>query len=144
MSYGWCNIRAPMKVCIANMPKYCQSSAHFNLNLDRSNFGSSPLSLPNWSAQILPRPIEPQDSQGFCEWLKHNCEVLWAKLEQILHLKVECPNFGPVQDSAFYPNLKLIVLCQLEFVFNSKFLATHAKSAVRRQWQMKCDCLSRI
>ena len=42
-------------------------------------------------------------SQGSCEWFKHNCEVLWVKLEQILQLKVECPNFGPVRELAIYP-----------------------------------------
>ena len=30
------------------------------------------------------------------QWFKHNYEALCAKLEQILQLKVGCPNFGPV------------------------------------------------
>ena len=33
-------------------------------------------------------------SQGFCEWFKHNFEVPWVKLEQILQLKVWCSNYG--------------------------------------------------
>ena len=35
------------------MPKYGRSSAHFDLNLDRSNFGLSPLSLPNWYEALV-------------------------------------------------------------------------------------------
>ena len=30
--------------------------------------------------------------------VKHDLEVVWVKLEQILQLKVDCSNFGPVQD----------------------------------------------
>ena len=32
-------------------------------------------------------------SQGSCEWFMHDCEALWGKLEQILQLKVGCPNW---------------------------------------------------
>ena len=45
-------------------------------------------------------------SQRSCEWFKHNCEILWAKLEQILQLKVGCPNFSPVRDLGIHPMLK--------------------------------------
>ena len=67
------------------MPKYGQSSAHFDLNLDRSNFGLPPLSLPNWFDCDL--------------------EVLWVELKQILHLKVGCSDFGPVKDRGSLPYL---------------------------------------
>ena len=62
------------------------------------------------SAQILyielqdqHQPIHMVHVNGF----KHNCEVLWVKLEQILQLKVGCPNFGLVRDSAIYPAYNL-------------------------------------
>ena len=35
------------------MPKYGQSSAHFDLHLDRSNFGLSPLSLANCTDSVV-------------------------------------------------------------------------------------------
>ena len=52
-------------------------------------------------------------SQGSCEWFKHNCEVPWVKLEQILQLKVGCPNFGPVRDSVIYPTY--LHMCDVEW-----------------------------
>ena len=45
-----------------------------------------------------------------CEWVDADLGVQWVKAEQILHVKVGCPNFGPVWGSAFYPhyfNMKL-------------------------------------
>ena len=35
-------------------------------------------------------------SQEPCEWFGHDLQVLLAKLDQILHLKVDCSDFGPV------------------------------------------------
>ena len=37
-------------------------------------------------------------SQEPCEWSGHDLQVLLIKLEQILHLKVDCSDFGPVRD----------------------------------------------
>ena len=51
--------------------------------------------------------IEPQDhnhSQEPCEWFGHDIQVLLVKLEQILHLKVDCSDFGPVRDRGPYLN----------------------------------------
>ena len=42
-------------------------------------------------------------SQGSCAWLKHDLEVLWVTLKQILQLKVGCSNFGPVGGSVAFP-----------------------------------------
>ena len=36
------------------------------------------------------------------EWVDADLGVLWIESEQILHLKVGCLNFGPVQGSAIY------------------------------------------
>ena len=44
-------------------------------------------------------------SQEPCEWVAADLGILWAEFEQILHLKVGCLNFGPVQGSAIYPTL---------------------------------------
>ena len=55
-------------------------------------------------APILPTEPEdhdPNHSQGFCEWVDCDLEVLWVELKQILHLKVSCLDFGPVQDRVF-------------------------------------------
>ena len=41
-------------------------------------------------------------SQEPYEWVDADLGVLWIESEQILHLKVGCPNFGPVQGSAIY------------------------------------------
>ena len=38
-------------------------------------------------------------SQEPCEWVDADLGVL-IESEQILHLKVDCPNFGPVRGSA--------------------------------------------
>ena len=35
-----------------------------------------------------------------CEWVDADLGVLWEESEQILHLKIGCPNFGPVRGSA--------------------------------------------
>ena len=45
-------------------------------------------------------------SQEPCEWFGHDIQVLLVKFEQILHLKVDCSDFGPVRDrgSLPYPN----------------------------------------
>ena len=45
-------------------------------------------------------------SQDPCEWFGHDLQVLLVKLEQILHLKVDCSDFCPVRDrgSLPYPN----------------------------------------
>ena len=48
-------------------------------------------------------PKNPKISINPFTGILHNCEVLLVKLEQILQLKVGCPNFGPVRDSAIYP-----------------------------------------
>ena len=48
------------------------------------------------------------DSQASCEYFKHDFEVLWVRLEQILQLEVGCLNFGSVQDSGInltYPTM---------------------------------------
>ena len=37
-------------------------------------------------------------SQEPCEWFGHDLQVLFVKLEQILHLKVDRSDFGPVRD----------------------------------------------
>ena len=59
------------------------------------------------SAEIL--PIEPQDQQQPIHKVpvngsncKHDLEVPWVKLKQILQLQAGCFNFGPVWDSAIY------------------------------------------
>ena len=69
-------------------PKFGQPTFNCNISSD--------------STHRTPRSASTH-SQGSCEWFKHNCEVLWVKLEQILQLKVGCPNFDPVRDSAIYP-----------------------------------------
>ena len=40
-------------------------------------------------------------SQEPCEWFGHDLQVLLVKLEPILHLKVDCLDFGPVWDGRF-------------------------------------------
>ena len=58
------------------MPKYGQSSAHFNLNLDRSNFGLSPLSLPNWYwSPVLEAYGSPVNSFFADDVIERNAEV---------------------------------------------------------------------
>ena len=42
-------------------------------------------------------------SQGPCERVDADLGVLWIESEQILCLKVGCPNFGPVRGSDIYP-----------------------------------------
>ena len=42
-------------------------------------------------------------SQEPCEWVDADLGVLWVESQQILHLKVGCPNFGPARGSAIYP-----------------------------------------
>ena len=37
------------------------------------------------------------------EWVDADLGVLWIESEQILHLKVGCPNIVPVRGSAIYP-----------------------------------------
>ena len=58
------------------------------------------------SASII--PIEPSralstHSQEPCEWFGHDLKGLLVKLEQILHLKVDCLDFGPVRDRGSLP-----------------------------------------
>ena len=57
------------------------------------------------SCSILPIAIEPQDHspQEPCEWLGHDLQVLLVKLDQILHFKVGCTDFGPVRDRSSLP-----------------------------------------
>ena len=43
------------------------------------------------------------NSQEPCEWVNADLRVLCIESEQIMHLKVGCPNFGPVRGSAIYP-----------------------------------------
>ena len=69
-------------------------------------------SFPDWNAlsawimtQRTPRSASTY-SRGSCEWFKHDFEVPWTKPEQILQLKVECSNFGPVRDLAVCPTLQ--------------------------------------
>ena len=38
-----------------------------------------------------------------CEWVDCDLEVLWVELKQILHLKVGCSDFDPVQDRSILP-----------------------------------------
>ena len=45
----------------------------------------------------------PNHSQGSCEWVDCDLEVLWVELKQILHLKVGCSDFGPVRDRGSLP-----------------------------------------
>ena len=49
-------------------------------------------------------------SQVPYEWFGHDLQVLLVKLEQRLHLKVDCSDFGPVRDrgSLPYTNLRKI------------------------------------
>ena len=44
-------------------------------------------------------------SQEPCEWVDADLGILWVESEQILHLKVGSPNFGPVRGSAIYPTV---------------------------------------
>ena len=43
------------------------------------------------------------NSQEPCEWVNADLRVLCIESEQIMHLKVGCPNFGPVRGSAILP-----------------------------------------
>ena len=44
-----------------------------------------------------------------CEWFSHDLQILLVKLEQILHLKVDCSDCGPVLDRGSLPALCDIV-----------------------------------
>ena len=44
-------------------------------------------------------------SQELCEGFGHDLQVLLVKLEQILHLKVDCSYFSPVWDRGSLPHL---------------------------------------
>ena len=60
------------------------------------------------SASIL--PIEPQDHnqtihRNPVNGFGHDLQVLFVKLEQILHLKVDCSDLGPVRDRGSLPYL---------------------------------------
>ena len=52
-------------------------------------------------------PIEPQNHNQpiHRKWFSHDFQVLLVKLEQILHLKVCCLDFGPVRDRGSLPYL---------------------------------------
>ena len=54
-------------------------------------------------------------SQEPCEWVDADLGVLWIESEQILHLKVGCRNFGPVRDSAIYPNSTFVFKNTLKY-----------------------------
>ena len=45
----------------------------------------------------------PNHSQGSCEWVDCDLEVLWVELKQILHSKAGWSDFGPVRDRDSLP-----------------------------------------
>ena len=63
------------------------------------------------SASIL--PIESQNHYQPihypCEWFGHDHQVLLVKLEQLLHLKVDCSDFGPVRDRGSLPYVIVVI-----------------------------------
>ena len=61
-------------------------------------------------------PLCLNHSQEPSEWVDADLEFLWVESEQILQLKVDRPNFGPVRGSAIYrtyPVNGLIVILRL-------------------------------
>ena len=61
----------------------------------------------------------PNHSQGSCEWVNGDLEVLLVELKQILHLKVGCSDFGPVWDRDSLPYLPTPVRCSLKVLGKS-------------------------
>ena len=49
-------------------------------------------------------------SQEPCEWFGHDLQVLLVKLEQILHLKVDCSDFDSVRGRGSLPYLQNLYL----------------------------------
>ena len=47
--------------------------------------------------------VHEHSAQEPCEWVDIDIGVLWVESKQKLHLKVGCPNFGPVRGLAIYP-----------------------------------------
>ena len=72
-----------------------------NSNSQHSN-AISAYCLGFYSTHRTPKSTSTH-SQGSCAWLKHDLEVLWVTLKQILQLKVGCSNFGPLRGSVVYP-----------------------------------------
>ena len=60
--------------------------------------GSDPANPPKQTFELNYKTTHLQEP---CEWFAHDLEVLLVKLEQILHLEVECSDFGPVRDGQF-------------------------------------------
>ena len=61
----------------------------------------------NYSSSFIQRTSQLclHYSQEPCEWVDADLGVLWIESEQILHLEVGCPNFGPLRGSAIYPTI---------------------------------------
>ena len=49
-------------------------------------------------------------SQELCEWFGHDLQVLFVKLEQISHLKVDCSDFGLIRPCSGQGQLPLPLL----------------------------------
>ena len=64
---------------------------------------------------------------GPCEWFGHDFQVLLVKLEQILHLKIDCSDFGPVRDRGSLPYLP------------TYYPANHPQWIGLRYFESKCD-----
>ena len=130
-------------------------------------FGSEPSSLLPIFSSFTQRTSQSclNHSQEPCEWADADLGILCVQSEQILHLKVGCPNFGPVWGSAIYPTSCMepaVTTCNLQpaarhhcpsqFVITSQLLLsghpssvtssdlinTHHLSAVCRAQSGKC------
>ena len=122
MSYSWCNIRALIKFC-----KHAQIWS--KLRPLWSKFGSiqfwivSPQFAQLNSTHRTSRS-QSNHSQEPCEWFGHDLQVLFVKLEQILHLKVDCLDFGPVQNRGSLPYGQKAHNSQLSLQYNVELLHT--------------------
>ena len=128
--YMNCSAIRRRKIISAHIWKFCSACGVkiCSVNLDRET-----------TFLTLPRSAST-NSQGSCEWFKQDCEVFWVKLEQILQLKVGCPNLGPVRDLAIYPTYGSDYRVQPNGVESTDLFNTYFSIQVTR-WLSQFKCL---
>ena len=74
------------------------------------------------TSRIRSQSTESTHSEEPCEWFRHNLQVLLVKFGQILHLKVDCTDFGPVRDRGRLPH---------------RLIQTHPRNIY--VWELRCS-----